>query len=125
MGHPYWPLFDLRIRTPRLELRPDWDEGLVETAVAAAAGIHDPAVMPFYEAWTDAPPGQLELGVFRWAWRKRADLTPEHWEINFLIGFEGRVIGVQTLEAEHFAKAKTVETGSWIGQKYQGQGIGK
>jgi RimJ/RimL family protein N-acetyltransferase len=125
MAHPYWPLFDLRIRTPRLELRPDDDEGLLELAEAAAAGVHDPDTMPFFEPWTDAPPGDLERGALQFAWGRRSSLTPQAWQVNFLIGFEGRAIGLQSIEAEDFSRARTVATGSWIGRKYQGQGIGK
>ena len=35
MTHPYWPLFDLVVRTPRLELRPPDDSMLVELARCA------------------------------------------------------------------------------------------
>ena len=125
MAHPYWPLFDLRVRTPRLELRPDWDEGLVEMAEAAAAGIHDPAEMPFFEPWTDAPPGDLERNALQFAWRVRAAIAPDKWQVNFLVAFDGHVIGMQSVESAHFATTRTVETGSWIGRTYQGQGIGK
>jgi RimJ/RimL family protein N-acetyltransferase len=38
---------------------------------------------------------------------------------------EGTAVGVQGLSAEHFAVKRTAETGSWLGRKYQGQGIGK
>jgi RimJ/RimL family protein N-acetyltransferase len=125
MAHPHWPLFDLRIRTPRLELRPDWDEGLAELADVAASGIHDPQTMPFFIPWSDAPPGgERERSVYVWSWRQRAESTPEKWNIPFLVTFEGRVIGTQGLEAEHFAKAKVVETGSWLGLAHHGRGIG-
>ena len=32
MGHPFWPLFDLRVRTPTLELRLPTDDDLVAIA---------------------------------------------------------------------------------------------
>src|SRR5262245_17918804 len=50
-----WPLRGLVLRTPRLELRPDDDDGLRELVALAHQGIHDPAVMPFHAPWTDAP----------------------------------------------------------------------
>jgi len=125
MAHPYWPLFDLRIRTPRIELRPDWDEGLVELAETAAAGVHDPAEMPFSEPWTDAPPGDLERNTLQFAWRVRAAITRDQWHVNLLVVVDGRVIGMQSIESAHFSTTRTVETGSWIGLKHQNQGIGK
>jgi len=43
----HWPLYGLRLRTPRLELRlPDLAD-LSAMGDVAAAGVHDAAVMPF------------------------------------------------------------------------------
>lgn len=51
-----WPLYGLRITTPRLDLRlPDLDR-LSELSALAAAGVHDEDWMPFSAAWTDASP---------------------------------------------------------------------
>jgi RimJ/RimL family protein N-acetyltransferase len=33
--------------------------------------------------------------------------------------------GVQGLMAKNFARLRTIETGSWLGLQYQGQGLGK
>jgi RimJ/RimL family protein N-acetyltransferase len=120
-----WPLFDLCIRTPRLELRPDWDEGLLELAEEAARGIHDPAFMPFLHPWTAVDDDARALGVLQWNWKTRGELTPEKWALNLLVCLDGRVVGTQGLMAEHFAKLRTVETGSWIGLEHQGRGIGR
>jgi hypothetical protein len=49
------PLFGLRLRTPRLELRLPTDDELVELRELAHAGVHPPDEMPFAVAWTDAP----------------------------------------------------------------------
>lgn len=125
MPHPRWPLFDLRIRTPRLELRPDWDEGLAKLADLAAAGIHDPAFMPFTTPWSDAAPDHRARSVFQWSWKHRAELTPEKWSVSFLVTFDGQIVGTQGVLAEHFATLRVVETGSWLGLSYQGLGIGK
>ena len=43
----HWPLRHLVLRTPRLELRPDDDEGLLELVEEAYLGIHPPGEMPF------------------------------------------------------------------------------
>ncbi len=47
MGHPYWPLFDLEIRTPRVTLRYVDDELARQMVDVAVAGVHDPDFMPF------------------------------------------------------------------------------
>ena len=38
---------------------------------------------------------------------------------------DGKPIGVQGLEAEHFRAVRSVETGSWLGRAHQGQGMGR
>jgi RimJ/RimL family protein N-acetyltransferase len=125
MGHPYWPLFDLRVRTPRLELRPP-DEGLdMEMARLAGEGIHDPAFMPFTEPWTDVPSPQLERNAVQHYWRNRAEWTPERWFLRLAVIFDGHLVGTQDVHAERFAVLRTVNTGSWLGRAHQGKGIGK
>ncbi|NUP58348.1 MAG: N-acetyltransferase, partial [Pseudarthrobacter sp.] len=42
-----WPLFDLRLNTPRLELRPITDQDIPAAVDAARSGIHDAARNPF------------------------------------------------------------------------------
>ena len=125
MDHPHWPLFDLRIRTPRLELRPDWDDGVAELATVAASGVHDPATMPFGIPWTDADAGgPLERGMYQYYWRQRADWTPQKWTCSLLVSLDGRLVGAQGILASDFAKTRVVETGSWLGRAHQGRGIG-
>jgi RimJ/RimL family protein N-acetyltransferase len=126
MTSGHWPFFDLRIRTPRLELRPDWDDGLVALGELAAQGIHDPATMPFGQPWSDLPSGgELERSVLQWNWRQRAELTPDKWRLAFVVSVGGRIAGIQGIEAEHFARCRVVETGSWLGREFQGQGVGR
>ncbi len=124
MAHPYWPLFDLVVRTPRLELRlPDEDE-LVALARLAGEGVHDPAWQPM-TGWTDRPSPELERGVLHWHWGKRADWRPESWNYNPVAFVDGVVVGTQGMWANDFAKLGVVTTGSWLGRAHQGQGIGK
>ncbi|MGZ8763430.1 MAG: GNAT family N-acetyltransferase, partial [Acidimicrobiia bacterium] len=119
-----WPFFDLRIRTPRLELRPDWDDGLAQLAEVAAEGIHEPGYMPFKHAWSLVGPDERALSVLQWNWRTRGELTPEKWSLNLLVAVDDRVVGMQAVNAEHFGRLRRVDTGSWLGLAHQGQGIG-
>jgi RimJ/RimL family protein N-acetyltransferase len=125
MGHPYWPLFDLRVRTPRLELRPPDDELAVDIARVAAAGIHDPDTMPFLIPFSDQPSPRLERSSLQFIWRSRAEWTPEKWALPLAVVVDGQVVGVQGVDAEQFSVLRTVKTGSWLGRQHQGQGIGK
>ena len=120
----HWPLRDLVLRTPRLELRPDDDEGLHELVEVAYGGVHPPDEMPFGVAWTDADPAYLGRGILQYYWSERARLAPERWSVHFLVREAGRVVGVQSLKADDFGVTREVSTGSWIGLRHQRRGIG-
>jgi RimJ/RimL family protein N-acetyltransferase len=123
--HPYWPLFDLRVRTPRVELRLPTDDDLVDLASLAAAGIHDPAEMPFQHPWTDRPQGELERALFQWHWSARAEWRPDEWRLTLAVLSDGGVVGVQDVGGSKFAVRRTVVTGSWLGRQHQRRGLGK
>ena len=125
VGDPYWPLFDLRIRTPRLELRVPSDDDLYAMVDVVRHGIHDPQTMPFSTPWTEAPSPWLERNSLQWWWRQRADFSPDKWSAGFVVVVDGRVVGVQDLFAENFTKTRVAESGSWLGRDFQGQGYGK
>ncbi len=55
----YWPVFGLRLATPRLILTPLQDDDLVEVLDLILAGIRDAGRMPFAMPWTDAPRAEL------------------------------------------------------------------
>jgi RimJ/RimL family protein N-acetyltransferase len=119
-----WPLRHLVLRTPRLELRPDDDAGVLELVDEAYQGVHPPEFMPFAEPWTDAPYEEIGANTVRYHWQVRALHRPNDWRINFLIRHNGRVIGTQGLYAKEFAVIREAETGSWIGMRHQGKGYG-
>ena len=81
MPHPYWPLFNLRVRTPRLEVRYVDDELAVELATVAAGGVHEPSFMPFAIAWTDVAPPALQRETLKWFWHCRAGTSPASWHL--------------------------------------------
>ncbi len=124
MAHPYWPVFDVVIRTPRLELRMPTDAELIALARLAGEGIHDPGWMPL-AGWTDQPSPQLERGVLYWHWGRRGDWMPTAWNFNPVAVVDGEVVGTQGMHANDFAKLGVVNTGSWLGRRFQGRGIGR
>ena len=119
-----WPLRRLELRTPRLSLRPDDDDGLRELAALAASGIHPPEQMPFLHPWTDQPVDELVRATLQHHWSVRAALGPDGWTINFLVRHEGDVVGTQGLSGKDYAATREVSTGSWLGRTHQGRGIG-
>ncbi len=125
MAHPYWPLFDLSIRTPRVELRIPDDELVMRSIALSLKGIHDPATMPFGMPWTDAKSPEFERESLRHYWASRANLKVDDWTLNFTVLVDGEVVGQQSIVGKNFAKLRQAETGSWLGLEHQGKGIGK
>lgn len=115
------PVFALRLRTPRLELRLPTDDELVELFHVAEAGIHPPEEMPFEIPWTDTLTEDAFLAFHREA---RESWTPDRWACNLTAFLDGRVIGLQAIEATSFASEREVQTGSWLGEAFQRQGYG-
>ncbi|MCB1001157.1 MAG: GNAT family N-acetyltransferase [Acidimicrobiales bacterium] len=124
MTHPVWPLFDLRVTTPRLELRYVDDELALALAELAARGVHDRDFMPFTVAWTDVEPPQLEVNTMQYYWRCRAEWSPTSWNLNLAVVVDGTVVGTTGAMAHDFATVGGFETGSWLGREFHGRGIG-
>jgi RimJ/RimL family protein N-acetyltransferase len=120
-----WPLFGLRLTTPRLELRPILDDDIPAAVEAARSGIHEPGRSPFSTPWTELPAEDLGPNMARWYWRCRAQCSAESWTLLLGIWHEGGFIGCQDVGAKDFAALKTVSTGSWLKQSVQGRGFGK
>src|SRR5664279_1642119 len=106
--HP-WPLFGLRVTTPRLELRIPDDEDLAELFESARAGIQEPEAATRFLAHH---------------WAGRAALSPEAWSLQLAAVVDGRVVGSQELAATDFPGSRSVRSGSWLTSAAQGRGIG-
>jgi RimJ/RimL family protein N-acetyltransferase len=125
MGHPLWPIYDLRLRTERLELRLPNEDEIVELCRLAKAGVHPPGEMPFGIPWTSKPSPRFEREFIQYHWGARSTWSPAAWNLELAVFHDGRPIGQQGLFARDFAVLKTVGTGSWLGRQHQGRGIGK
>ncbi|GAA4624499.1 GNAT family protein [Actinoallomurus vinaceus] len=124
MVSSHWPLFDLRLSTPRLRLRVPTLEDLDALADVAVDGVHDPDVQPFAMPWTDAPPIERARGTLQYHWSQWAAWKPSAWVLNLVVEFDGTIVGTQGMTGKDFAVLREVSTGSWLGRRYQGQGIG-
>ncbi|MGW0327926.1 GNAT family N-acetyltransferase [Nocardia sp. NPDC003183] len=120
----HWPLFGLRLATPRLELRLPSDAELAELAELAADGVHDPDRMPFAVPWTDLPPRERARSVVQYHWLRLGNWSPGNWTLNLAVFEHGRIVGQQAIAARDYATLREVDTGSWIGLRHQGRGIG-
>jgi RimJ/RimL family protein N-acetyltransferase len=121
----HWPLYDLRLRTERLELRLP-DTALLEEMVdLVGRGIHPEATMPFGVPWTDRPSPQREREAVQHVLRSVAEWTAKSWLYLAVAIWDGRVVGVQDLRGIDFPACRMVRTGSWLGREHQGQGLGQ
>ncbi len=120
----HWPLFDLRITTPRLQLRLPTEELIDQLIDTILEGVHDPDRMPFSVPWTRAPRADLPFNTLSYVWREMARFTQDDWALPFAVVVDGRAVGMQDLSAKDFPVARQVESGSWLGLGYQGRGYG-
>jgi RimJ/RimL family protein N-acetyltransferase len=121
----FWPLFDLVVRTPRLELRLPKETDFAGLIELADTGIHDPETMPFFVPWTDLASGPRARETAKWLWSHRANWSPDKWTFTAAAFVDGQPVGMQDIGAEHFRAVRSVETGSWLGRAYQGRGLGR
>ena len=120
-----WPLFGLRVTTPRLTLSHPTDADLEVLNSVIDKGIHDPTWMPFDIPWTDEPPEIRPRNSLQHWWRLRANWQPGAWTLTMMVREGETVVGVQDMFAREFGLSREVGTGSWLGRKFQGRGIGK
>lgn len=120
----YLPVYKIRLRTERLELRlPDFAD-MAALADEAAAGIHGPEFMPFVVPWTETSPQQRGRDTILWNLRVLAACTPQHWTLPFVTLLDGEVVGKQEVGAKDFKATREATTGSWLGIAHHGKGIG-
>ena len=119
-----YPLYALQVTAGDLHLRVVRDDDIAELVALAQDGIHDPAEMPFFFPWTDAPSDELPINMARHYWSSRAANTRDKWSLECAVRRDGELLGVQAIDTEHFLVTRTGETGSWLARRFHGQGIG-
>lgn len=121
-----YPLLDVRVSTPTLELRGATDELLDQLAELVRAGkAHaDPAPyddpISFYE-----PDPDLRVATWlRAIWRGRGKVDADAWRLYHVVMVDGQPIGMQDLCGVSFATFGTVTTFSWLSADHRGRGLG-
>jgi RimJ/RimL family protein N-acetyltransferase len=120
----YWSLAGLRLRTPTLELRWPTPADLDALAALAADGVHEPDRQPFMVPWAQTPPAERAKGTLQFHWRQWAAWQPTDWSLGMVVLRDDIVVGTQGMEGRDFAIRREVSTGSWVGLRHHGQGIG-
>ena len=119
-----WPPYGLRISEGDLVLSVVTDDDLPELVDLALAGIHDPDRMPFATPWTDVEPTDLPANMVRFYSSVRAGFTAASFDVVCAVRVSEELVGTQVFSTRDFAVTRTGETGSWLGRRFQGQGIG-
>ncbi|MDO5287033.1 MAG: GNAT family N-acetyltransferase [Actinomycetia bacterium] len=117
-----FPPFAVRISCGPVTLRALREQDAVRVAELAQAGIHAPDQRPFSFAWNlvDNQPWES----LRFYYRAWAACSPQDWNLLLAVERDGQMVGCQDLLATDFATTRVIETGSWLGLAYQGQGTG-
>ena len=119
---PVWPLFDLRLTCNDTVLRPVRETDLNELARILPDDFeHDPSSGLLLGL--DLASNRRRL-LFQNYWRNWGTWSVESWTLDFCVIYQGRVVGIQALEAEHFVELRTVDSGSWLAPDYRGVGLG-
>ncbi|WP_159502286.1 GNAT family N-acetyltransferase [Microbacterium sp. 18062] len=119
-----WPAAGLRVAAGDLELRWIDDDLLLGLADLAARGVHDDGVMPFRVPWSRGTPEQVARRVLAFHWDARAKVGHGELVLELAVMHAGTPVGVQGISGSEWSILREVETGSWLGRAYQGQGIG-
>ena len=119
-----WPPFGLKITCGTVTLSPVRDTDVPELDALAHAGIHAPSEMPFYFPWTVGSTGEVRLRLMQYHWAQRAAMSPASWTLETTVRFDGEVVGCQSTSTKDYLVTRTGETGSWLGMKHHGRGIG-
>jgi RimJ/RimL family protein N-acetyltransferase len=118
------PLLALRITAGPVELRGITDDLLVPLAELASAGIHAQDFMPFYTPWSLTPPEEMPRSLAQFHWGQRAGFSVARWAADLAVFYDGELVGSQGISSHDYLITRTAETGSWLGRRYQGKGIG-
>jgi RimJ/RimL family protein N-acetyltransferase len=122
-----YPLLGVRVSTPALELRGATDELLDQLAEVVRAGkTHaDPAPYDDPSSFYEPDP---DLRVAKWlraVWRRRGNVEPDSWRLNFVVMVDSRPVGEQTLTGVNFSSLGTVTTFSWLSADERRRGLGR
>ena len=120
-----FPVLGLRVTAGPIELAGIDDTTLIALANVAADGVHADDRMPFLHPWTRTPPGDFHRQFLQYHWGVRSGFSADAWSLDLAVRHEGVLVGTQGVMTKDFLATRTGETGSWLGQRFQGRGIGR
>lgn len=118
------PTFGLRVRWDDLELRLPDDAELLALASLAADGVHNPEVAPFSWPWTRGTDEEVKRNVLAHQWKNRGRTAADDWALSLGVFRDSEIVGEQQISAKNFQVTRSGLTGSWLGLRHHGQGLG-
>jgi len=121
-----YPPLDVRVVTPRLELRAATDDllGMLAPLVAAGKAMADPPPWDDPCSFYEPDPDVRVRSWLQAIWRGRGTVRPDRWRLYFVAFVDGEPIGQQDLTGAQFESFGTVESTSWVTSDVRGGGIG-
>ncbi|MHB1930423.1 MAG: GNAT family N-acetyltransferase, partial [Acidimicrobiales bacterium] len=117
-----WPPFSIRIEVDDVAMRPVRDADLPTLVELLPDDVElDPSSEMF--AGLDVA-GNRRRTFLQGCWRSAGTWSPDAWWLPFLVTHRGSVVGVQTLEADHFRELRVVDSSSWLVPAIRGRGVG-
>jgi RimJ/RimL family protein N-acetyltransferase len=126
LSRAVYPPLQVRVRTPRLELRGATDEVLDQLLPIVRAGVAGDGPGPFDDPislYADNP--EREQRWLRAIWSGRGRVDASYWRLYFVIMDGAAPVGMQDLIGVEFAALGTVTTFSWLAPERRGRGLGR
>ncbi|MGL5406174.1 MAG: GNAT family N-acetyltransferase [Propionibacteriaceae bacterium] len=121
-----FPPFGLSLCCGEVTLSGTTPDHVPDLITAAKEGVYDVdsgLPMPFLFDWPSLP--DQDLNMWQHVWSKWGSFSKEQWSLKLSVIVGGRAIGCQdVVNKSSFLVSRSLETGSWLGLKYQGSGIG-
>ncbi len=115
-----WPLFGVSLSIGDVALRPVTDADLPAIDVLFPEDVEqDPGWQHF--AGLSAQQNRRRLLVQQ-IWHHRGSWSPSSWCLDLAVEVSGELVGMQALEADDFAKLRTVDSSSWLAVHARGRG---
>jgi RimJ/RimL family protein N-acetyltransferase len=121
-ANAFWPLFDLRLSTGDVTLRPMNETDLMTLVERLPADVELDPTATTYAVDDDVNRG---IVIHQSYWKAYGTWHPDAWRLNFAVLIEGELVGAQELEGNDFPRLRTVDTASFLVEAVRGKGVGK
>lgn len=119
-----WPPYGLVIEAGDLRMTVLREADVPEVVAVVAGGVHPPDEMPFLFPWTDAGPEEIGPNYMRFFASTLTRTVGGDASLELVVRRRGEVVGLQAMNGRDLPATRRMETGSWLGLPFQGQGLG-